>query len=86
MRLFADDCLLYREVNSINDQVALQADLNTLVEWAHTWGMAFNIKKCNMLTVTNRKKKKLTFTYKMDGQKILGIRDSKYLGSPSHTT
>ena len=80
MRLFADDCLLYREVNSINDQVALQADLNTLVEWAHTWGMAFNIKKCNMLTVTNRKKKNLTFTYKMDGKKVLGIRDSKYLG------
>ncbi len=32
VRLFADDCLLYRPITSIMDQVYLQEDLNSLVE------------------------------------------------------
>ena len=80
VRLFADDCLLYREIKSKNDQFLLQEDLNTLVNWSKTWGMQFNIKKCNILSITLKKKKKLSFTYKMEGQKVAGIRDTKYLG------
>ena len=41
-RLFADDCLLYRVVDSINDQLQLQQDLKKLEDWADTWGMRFN--------------------------------------------
>ena len=48
--------------------------------WAETWGMEFNIQKCNILSVTWKKKNKKAFTYKMRGQRIQGIRDTKYLG------
>ena len=46
VRLFADDCLLYRPINSSDDQTILQEDLKELEEWANTWGMRFNAKKC----------------------------------------
>ncbi len=32
VRLFADDCLLYRPVKAIQDQIQLQEDLRTLTE------------------------------------------------------
>ena len=33
VRLFADDCLLYREIKSKEDQMLLQRDLDRLIEW-----------------------------------------------------
>ena len=35
-RLFADDCLVYREINLVDDQVILQRDLTALVNWTKT--------------------------------------------------
>ncbi len=34
--LFADDCLLYRVIRMMEDQIALQKDLDALVEWGQT--------------------------------------------------
>ena len=39
VRLFADDCLLYRPVTSQSDHQALQDDLKNLETWAEEWGM-----------------------------------------------
>jgi len=36
-RLFADDCLLYRVINNIEDQLQLQKDLAALEAWAADW-------------------------------------------------
>ena len=36
IRLFADDCLIYREIKCRADQIALQKNLDKLVEWANT--------------------------------------------------
>ena len=36
IRLFADDCLIYREINSIEDKVQLQKDLDSLQDRAST--------------------------------------------------
>ena len=38
-RLFADDCLIYRTINSISDQVVLQNDLKALHDWGTIWGL-----------------------------------------------
>ena len=54
-RLFADDCLVYRVINSIDDQLQLQKDLAALEKWSHQWGMHFNAKKCNVMTISRRK-------------------------------
>ena len=38
VRLFADDCLIYRNIKNKEDQIALQKDLNFLENWGNTWG------------------------------------------------
>ena len=54
VRLFADDCLLYRPIRSLKDQITLQQDLFHLETWASNWGMRFNAKKCYLLSIKNR--------------------------------
>ena len=51
-RLFADDCLVYREVNTQEDQIILLRDLYSLQRWAVQWGMLFNARKCNIMAVS----------------------------------
>ena len=50
-RLFADDCLMYRPVHSLADQLALQADLLALERWGDAWGIRFNAAKCEIMQV-----------------------------------
>ena len=45
VRLFADDCLLYRSIKSVLDQLDLQRDLSYLHEWSLKWCMNFNPSK-----------------------------------------
>ena len=54
VRLFADDCLLYREINNDNDQNTLQIDLQNLEKWATNWGRRVNAKKCFMLSLRKK--------------------------------
>ena len=35
VRLFANDCLIYREIKSPDDHRILQQDLDRLTEWSH---------------------------------------------------
>ena len=53
VRLFANDCLIYRQIRSIEDHIQLQKDLDALSKWGDAWGMKFNQSKCNILTITN---------------------------------
>ena len=41
VKLFADDCLLYREIKTQGDHDILQQDLTDLENWAEEWGMRF---------------------------------------------
>ena len=51
VRLFADDCLLYRSIRNMDDHLALERDLQQLETWAKTWGMRFNAKKCYLMSI-----------------------------------
>jgi hypothetical protein len=79
VRLFADDCLLYRPIHSIEDQNALQEDLIALGEWADTWGMRFNTKKCQIITVS-RGRHSSPHSYTLKGQILENVQEIKYLG------
>ena len=46
VRLFADDCILYREIKNQRDTELLQEDLCALVKWERDWQMSFNASKC----------------------------------------
>ena len=67
IRLFADDCLLYRPVSSIADQDKLQQDLDRLQNWADTCQMNFNVSKCFSMQVSLARKKH-PYQYKMQGR------------------
>ena len=47
--LFADDCVIYREILSDTDYNILQQDLQKLSSWSTTWLMNFNVKKCGVM-------------------------------------
>ena len=49
LRLFTDDCVLYRTVTSLEDSKQLQYDLDSILEWSQIWQMNFNIRKCTVL-------------------------------------
>ena len=79
VRLFADDCLLYREIHSHQDQLQLQRDLESLETWAEKWGMKFNAKKCYKMTI-HRSTNPLTSTYILDNHLLEHVTENPYLG------
>ena len=56
IRLFADDVILYRPINTPEDTDILQNDINSLHNWEKTWQMKFNISKCFIMNVTHQRK------------------------------
>ena len=81
VRLFADDCLVYREVRSQEDRVRLQADLYALGEWSARWGMRFNTSKCEVLQVgTGSRTLPATHFYTLNGDVLKLVSSAKYLG------
>ena len=76
VRLFADDCLLYREINTFKDHLSLQKDLKSLEEWADTWGMRFNATKCYILSTRN----KSSYHYQLNNVILKQVQNNPYLG------
>ena len=85
IRLFADDCLVYRTINSIDDQIQLQHDLDALSEWGKQWGMRFNASKCNIISSANYKIPLIKF-YQLDNIVLYHVEAAKYLGILLHNS
>ena len=51
-RLFADDCVLFRNIKTLQDCLILQEDLDILVLRVADWQMQFNLAKCDSMKVT----------------------------------
>ena len=62
IRLFADYCVCYRVIDTIEDCEKLQTDINKLGEWARKWGMRFQPVKCNMMKLTCKRKHYIDYT------------------------
>ena len=67
IRKFADDTKLGQKITSDNDRKLLQDCLNNLCNWADTWGMEFNVKKCKIMHVGRTNP---NFDYFMNGEKL----------------
>ena len=52
VRLFADDCVLYKNIKSTKDCQILQDDLNSLAKWEMDWQMKFYVSKFHSMRVT----------------------------------
>jgi hypothetical protein len=83
IRLFADDCLLYRTITNENDHQMLQADLDRLISWSDTWQMSFNASKCFVMQTTLVKKQP-TESYSINNTILAKVESNPYLGVHLH--
>ena len=67
IRLFADDCVCYREIRTVEDTLKLQKDIDLLGSWARKWGMRFQPVKCNTVQLTNKRISKTEASYTLEG-------------------
>lgn len=76
--LFADDCVVVREITNINDSSILQSDLNTIATWCNTWLMKLNINKCKIMRVTRATNTQTS--YYLNNSPLQLVNSYKYLG------
>ena len=79
LRLFADDCLLYRVIDSQKDASILQQDLDRLSEWVHTWQLRFNVSKCVVIRCT-RSQSPIIHNYELNNHTLTITDRHTYLG------
>ena len=77
--MFADDTLIYRTVNTKDDQQKLQDDLNSIKKWSDVWQMTFNLKKCYSLRISHRNDATIP-NYNIAGHTLESVNHSPYLG------
>ena len=80
IRLFADDCVCYREIKDKEDTLKLQRDIDRLGNWARKWGMRFQPVKCNIMQLTRKHLNKIQASYTLEGAVLENMDNIKYLG------
>ena len=80
IRLFADDCVCYREIKDEKDTMKLQRDIDRFGSWVRKWGMRFQPVKCNMMQLTRKRIKKIPASYTLEGTNLENAESIKYLG------
>jgi hypothetical protein len=78
--MFADDVKLYTTVNSIQDKLNLQADINSLSDWCTTWNLKLNLKKCSAINIGPQTSNQLACSYTLNGSSIPTNSSYKDLG------
>ena len=76
IKLFADDCKLYRKINTRLDCHKLQEDLDQLSAWSKQWLLDFSVEKCSVLRV----KPRIDFPYFIKGERLSEVDQQKDLG------
>ena len=77
VRLFANDCVLYRKIHSLQDCLILQED----ALWESDWQMKFNVARCHSMRVTrNYSHKQILRDYTLHQQALGNVQSEKYLG------
>lgn len=79
IRLFADDCVLYKEIVTMNDQQLLNTCLDNVYQWCKQWDMKLNSDKTVYMNIT-RKKNFFSFPYALQTHVLREVSVYKYLG------
>ena len=83
--LFADDFKIFTHVDSINDAVKLQDNLNNVLKWCDKNKLQVNVNKCKVLSFT-RKKMQINFPYAINGMILPRPESMNDLGVTFDTT
>ena len=78
VRLFADDCVLYRRIHRASDMQSLQDDMDNLLQWEQEWQMEFHGSKCQLLRIPN-KRKPFARDYDIHRHKLEEVESAKYM-------
>ena len=80
IRLFADDCICYRKVRSLQDCETPQQD-DRLALWADTWLMDFAPTKWKTMRVSTKTRNNIPYLYHFKGVLALeSVKGVRYLG------
>lgn len=79
IRLFTDDCIVYKEINCCSDHLALENDLKSVCQWCVQWQMSLNLGKSALLRIT-RKNITSEFSYTIGNTQLTPVKEHRYLG------
>lgn len=79
IKLFADDCVVFKEITCSDDHNLLQQALRNIECWCAAWDMELNVDKTVLINIT-RKTNPSVFTYNIHGSPIQSVTQYKYLG------
>lgn len=78
--MYADDLKLYRKVKTTADNELLQCDLNIVVKWCESNGMALNVSKCEVISFKRQSANMLMNDYSINGAILRRVEVVKDLG------
>jgi hypothetical protein len=78
IRLFADDCVVYRQIQDERDEVEFQSDIDAIGKWMQEHSMQLNLDKCEV--VRFGRKNTECRGYELEGKEIKWSKGCKYLG------
>ena len=76
--LYADDTLLYSEINSNQEKQLFQMNINALHDWPTKWKMPFNTNKCEIIAFGNRTQADPMYTF--GSNPLRYVQEARYLG------
>ena len=79
IKLFADDCVCYREVRDTDDALKLQKDIDRLGCRVRKCCMRFQPFKCNIMQITRKRTNKIETFYSLEGTVLENVDSIKYL-------
>lgn len=79
IRLYADDCVLYEKITSVDDQIKLNRNFLKVISWCDKWQMPVNFAKTVFMRIT-LKKDPLLFQYSTNNTILSEVTQYKYLG------
>ena len=81
VRLVVDDCVVYRNIHSLQDCLIFQEDLDSLGLWETDCQMKFNVAKCHSMRVNRHySHKQIIHDYTLHQQTLENVQSAKYLG------
>ena len=78
--LFADDTKIFKEVNSIDDSLTIQKDIDKLESWSNDWLLKFHPDKCHVLTLGKHWNIVHAHPYSLGGNQLEHVFVEKDLG------
>ena len=77
--MFADDTKVFKAIQSPNDALMLQEDINNLENWSSESSLQFNETKCKAQSIT-RETNPIPTTYSMKNSTLIPIKHERDLG------